>query len=106
MNSATVFNIYHTILSSFLSQNTNLNMGLAIESIVNIALSIFQKFQKELLPTPKNCHYIFSCRDLSKLFNGILKINLNHINGFDELITLFTHELTRVFYDRILNPMH
>ena len=47
------------------------------EKIVNSTIQIFNliKSSKELLPTPAKSHYIYNLRDISKVFQGVVRVN-------------------------------
>jgi len=46
------------------------------EKIVNSTIQIFNliKSSKELLPTPAKSHYIYNLRDISKVFQGVVRV--------------------------------
>lgn len=41
--------------------------------IVDASLELYQCIAKRMLPTPTKIHYLFSMRDLSKVFQGLLR---------------------------------
>lgn len=57
----------------------------------------------EFLPTPSKCHYTFNLRDMSKVIQGILMIDLKNLSDKASLVSLWIHETFRVFRDRLIN---
>ena len=67
------------------------------------SLEIYQKIRSELLPTPTKSHYTFNLRDLSKVFQGILEIDVESLTNKEYLISLWIHESQRIFFDRLVD---
>lgn len=61
---------------------------------------------KELLPTPDKSHYVYNMRDLSKIFQGLVRTNGKTISGDIDFLRLWCHECKRVFQDRMVNAEH
>lgn len=78
------------------------------EKIVEGSIKIFHLVQncKELLPTPDKSHYIYNMRDLSKIFQGIVRVNGKTVSGELDFLRLWNHECKRVFQDRMTSPEH
>jgi|NOAtaT_7_FD_contig_41_3611280_length_2765_multi_2_in_0_out_0_4 dynein heavy chain len=64
---------------------------------------MYVRITKELLPTPTKSHYTYNLRDISKIFQGVLEINYDHIQKKEDFFSLWAHECSRVFQDRLVN---
>ena len=73
-----------------------------IENLVSGALDVYKEIKKELLAIPGKMHYIFNLRDMSKVIQGISSAS-KHISTKVEVVRLWSHELVRVFGDRLIN---
>ncbi|KAJ3215607.1 Dynein heavy chain 6, axonemal [Dinochytrium kinnereticum] len=73
------------------------------EAMVNSCIEIYRCMCTELLPTPAKSHYTFNLRDLSKVIQGILQVNPSTVTTKNDMVRLFCHESSRVFYDRLID---
>lgn len=69
--------------------------------ITEATISLYQTVLKKLLPTIDKIHYLFNLRDISRVFQGLLRSDKNHHSVKDDIIRLWVHECYRVFSDRI-----
>jgi dynein heavy chain len=95
--------IFTSILKGFLDQNESSGLNIFAEPIVKASVDIYMKTIKDFLPTPAKCHYTFNLRDLSKIVQGMLMINLENLESKDYLVFLWIHETFRVFRDRLID---
>lgn len=71
--------------------------------MVEGAVNIYSQVTEKLKPTPVKCHYTFNLRDLSKVVQGILMVNQNVLTESNQLLEIYTHEVSRVFSDRMVS---
>lgn len=82
--------------------------------IVEGTLKIYNKAIELFLPTPSKSHYLFNLRDFARVIQGVLLFDSKSLlstkenpenmvaNGYT-LIKLWTHEIYRVFGDRLVD---
>jgi dynein heavy chain len=71
--------------------------------VVGATLEVYRAAMKYFRPTPAKSHYVFNLRDFSRVIRGILLIPASHLNESGKLIRLWAHEVTRSFYDRLID---
>merc|ERR1719160_8275 len=71
------------------------------QSLVPATIDIWDKVKRSLLPTPARFHYIFTMRELARVFQGIQTTPLDSVPNETALIQLWRHEATRVFADKL-----
>ncbi|XP_068632350.1 dynein axonemal heavy chain 2 [Battus philenor] len=64
-------------------------------------MDLFNNIVAKLLPTPSKMHYLFNLRDISKIFQGLLRSNKDYQNTKPRFLRLWIHECFRVFGDRL-----
>lgn len=60
-------------------QNKNdiiINELISDDVIVNMTIDIYHGIKEKLLPTPNKSHYLYNMRDLSKVFQVIINLNI------------------------------
>lgn len=73
------------------------------EPLAIATITLFHTIQQQFLPTPARSHYIFNMRDVSKVFQGLYKADKNYYEGKEQIIKLWSHEVLRVFHDRLIS---
>ncbi|XP_071165421.1 dynein axonemal heavy chain 2-like [Mytilus edulis] len=69
------------------------------KATIEVYLAVQQKFK----PTPSRMHYLFNLRDISKVFQGMLRAHKHVHDTKNAIIRLWIHECFRVFSDRLVD---
>ncbi|KAL9651367.1 hypothetical protein ABK040_001317 [Willaertia magna] len=74
-------------------------------NITPATIEFWRLIQDNMLPTPKKFHYIFNLRggkkDLSRVYNGVMHCPVEVVKNPKILLSLWRHECSRVFSDRL-----
>lgn len=94
--------IYGTIINQKL-QDFEEDVKPLGELMTKSTLEIYHTIVANLLPTPSKIHYLFNLRDISKVFQGLLRANKEYFDSRESITKLWIHESCRVFYDRLVD---
>ncbi len=83
------------------------------DDLVNLSNKIYQGIVDSMIPVPNKCHYIFSLRDIMKVFQGMIKIvpttyvALGEDLDFNKRRLLiyksWINETMRTYYDKLIS---
>ncbi|XP_030578556.1 dynein heavy chain 2, axonemal [Archocentrus centrarchus] len=73
------------------------------EVLTQATLELYNSVTAYFLPTPAKIHYLFNLRDISKVFQGLLRAHPDFHDTKTSLTRLWIHECCRVFSDRFVN---
>ena len=92
--------IFETI-AAFKFQIFDEEIKVLSEAMAMATINLFNIIQLNFLPTPAKSHYVFNMRDISKVFQGLYQADKNFYEGKEQIIKLWSHEVLRVFHDRL-----
>lgn len=71
--------------------------------VTEATLDVYNTVVQRFLPTPAKIHYLFNLRDISKVFQGMLRANKDFHDTKSSITRLWIHECFRVFSDRLVD---
>ncbi|CAH6786111.1 Dnah2 [Phodopus roborovskii] len=71
--------------------------------VTEATLDVYNTVVQRFLPTPAKIHYLFNLRDISKVFQGMLRANKDFHDTRSSITRLWIHECFRVFSDRLVD---
>uniref|UniRef100_A0A672FP66 Dynein axonemal heavy chain 2 n=1 Tax=Salarias fasciatus TaxID=181472 RepID=A0A672FP66_SALFA len=71
--------------------------------LTQATLELYHAVTSCFLPTPAKIHYLFNLRDISKVFQGLLRAHPEFHDTKNNMTRLWIHECFRVFSDRLVN---
>eukprot|EP00057_Strongylocentrotus_purpuratus_P006394 XP_011660868.1 PREDICTED: dynein beta chain, flagellar outer arm [Strongylocentrotus purpuratus] len=75
-----------------------------ISMMVNVTIEVQERMRSMFLATAERCHYIFSLRDMRRLFQNIC-LSLRPGTNPDNLLLLWRHECEWVYGQRLVSPV-
>ncbi|XP_018428368.1 PREDICTED: dynein heavy chain 2, axonemal [Nanorana parkeri] len=71
--------------------------------ITQATIELYNAITQRFLPTPAKIHYLFNLRDISKVFQGMLRAHRDLHDTKHSMTKLWVHECFRVFSDRLVD---
>ncbi|XP_040202767.1 dynein heavy chain 2, axonemal [Rana temporaria] len=71
--------------------------------ITQATVELYNAVTQRFLPTPAKIHYLFNLRDISKVFQGMLRAHRDLHDTKHSMTKLWVHECFRVFSDRLVD---
>ncbi|XP_046433182.1 dynein axonemal heavy chain 2 [Neodiprion fabricii] len=97
-----IVRIYGTMLNQQLHEFHNEVKSLASD-ITSATIDMYTNVIQKMLPTPAKMHYLFNLRDISKIFQGLLRSHKDYQYSKQTFLRLWIHEAFRVFHDRLID---
>ena len=95
--------IYNSILWEFLKPTFPKEFEDVCKDLTTATYKIFQRIIEALPRSPIKFHYIFNLRDLSRVYQGLLRSKVSIFGTKEKFIRLWRNECTRVFIDRLVS---
>ncbi|CAN9505279.1 unnamed protein product [Ophioblennius macclurei] len=101
-NASQIRSIYSTMINQKL-QSFQEELKPIGNILTQATLELYNSVTACFLPTPAKIHYLFNLRDISKVFQGLLRAHPEFHDTTNSMIRLWIHECFRVFSDRLVN---
>lgn len=102
---STIARIFGTMLAQHLKEFDE-EVKIAGQEITLTTIDLYQNVVAKMLPTPTKIHYLFNLRDISKIFQGLLRSHKDYQNTKSTMLRLWIHECFRVFFDRLIDERY
>nr|XP_034179953.1 dynein heavy chain 2, axonemal [Osmia lignaria] len=97
-----IVRIYGTMLEQHIGEFHAEVKGISNE-ITQATIDMYNHVIQTMLPTPAKMHYLFNLRDISKVFQGLLRSHKDYQYSRQTFLRLWIHEAFRVFCDRLID---
>ncbi|XP_027143976.1 dynein heavy chain 2, axonemal isoform X2 [Larimichthys crocea] len=101
-NDSQIRRIYSTMINQKL-QGFKEDVKPIGEILTQATLELYYAVSARFLPTPAKIHYLFNLRDISKVFQGLLRAHPDFHDTKNNITRLWIHECFRVFSDRLVD---
>jgi dynein heavy chain len=72
-------------------------------ALVEASCTVLREVSSRLLPVPSRPHYLFTVRDLARVFQGVITASKAAITTPDRFAVLWYHETMRSMFDKLLD---
>jgi len=72
-----------------------------VDSLPNTTIKLWTWMRTKMLPSPSKFHYTFNLRDLSRVFQGVLRTPRASVPDSKTFMLIWRHECERVFCDKL-----
>eukprot|EP00873_Tetraselmis_striata_P027558 jgi/Tetstr1/447822/TSEL_035152.t1 len=103
MNSAALARIFKAICDVSLVGCSS-DVRTEAHALVEASCTVLREMSSRLLPVPSRPHYLFSVRDLARVFQGIMTASKDAIVSPESFAVLWYHETMRSMFDKLLDP--
>lgn len=73
---------------------------ICFQTVASAICGFYEQVKKIFLPTPHKFYYLFSLRDISRIFEYISLVPAKKLASPEKLMRLWAHETNRVYFDR------
>lgn len=98
----TICQIFGTMIMQHLGDFYDDVKGIA-RTITEATIDLYFNVIAKMLPTPTKTHYLFNLRDISRVFQGMLRAHKDIANSKYFILKLWIHECFRVYSDRLID---
>ena len=71
--------------------------------LTSMTYKLYQRVSEALPRSPVKFHYVFNLRDLSKLYQGLMRSKKEQFGTKEKFIRLWKNESMRVFVDKLIS---
>lgn len=100
---STLMRIFSSIGEWHFAKGYNDTVARLSKSLAAAIIEVYKAAINIYLPTPAKSHYSFSLRDVTRVYQGIVMVPAKKLGDPEKLVRLWTHEIHRVFYDRLVD---
>eukprot|EP01041_Mallomonas_annulata_P002980 gene2980-5847_t len=72
-----------------------------VSILPSVSMTLWSWMRTKMLPSPSKFHYVFNLRELSRVFQGVLRTPKKSIREPKLFVQLWRHECERVFSDKL-----
>lgn len=100
----TIFRIFSAISEWHFKTDFDDKVAKHARNLCSATIEVFRGAAEHFLPTPSKSHYVFSLRDITRVYQGLILVPAKRLTTQEKLGRLWTHEIYRVFCDRLNDP--